>query len=69
MDLALYAFPAPRAHLGEPELNPGQVGERVVFLGRPALDGRLVPVAAQQRKPGPFAGEAAEELRQAGVVP
>jgi hypothetical protein len=69
VNLALDAFPAPRPHLGHPELDPGQIGERVMIGGPPPLHGRLVPVAAQQRQPGTLRGEVAEQLQQARVIP
>ena len=68
-DLALHPFAAARPQPAQPQLEPGQIGQRVVFRGPAALDGSLIPVAAQQREAGPLAGDAAEELEQACVIP
>ena len=68
-DLAFHAFAAARPQPAQPQLQPGEIGQRVVLRGAAALDGSLIPVAAQQREAGPFPGDAAEELEQACVIP
>ena len=68
-DLALHALAPARPGPAQPQLQPGKICQRVV-LGRPAaLDGSLIPVAAQQRAAGSLPGDAAHERQQAGVVP
>ncbi len=69
VNLAFHAFPAPWAHLRQPKLHPGQVGQHVVVGGSPAFNGRLVPVATQQREPGALHRQVAEQLQQSRVVP
>jgi hypothetical protein len=67
--LGLDAVMPARAHPGEPQLEPGDIGERVMLGGKPPLDRRLIPVAAQHRQASSLPRKAAEQLHQASVVP
>ena len=69
VDLGLHALPPPGADLRHPELDSRQVGQRVLLGGPAAVHGRLVPVAAQQRQPGAFRGQAGQQPHEALVVP
>jgi hypothetical protein len=69
VDLGLDSLALSRPHPAKPQLEAGQVGERVVLGGPAPVNGRLIPVAAQQLEPGPVSGHAREELKQPGVVP
>ncbi len=69
MNLALHTLAAARPHPAQPQLEPGQVSQRIVLRAATALNGRLVPVAAQQLEPGAFPGYAPEELEKAWVIP
>src|SRR5690606_8602294 len=62
VDLGVDALAAAGADAAEPQLEAGQVGQRVVLGGAAALDRGLVPVAAQEGQSGPFSGEVAQEL-------
>jgi hypothetical protein len=68
-DLAFHSLAPARPLPAQAELEPGEVGQRVM-LGAPApLGRRLVPVAAQQREPGAVAGNTPEELQQSWEIP
>jgi hypothetical protein len=69
VNLGLDALTTPWPQLGQAQLDAWQVSQSVMLGGAPALDGGLVPVATQQREAGPVAGEVAEELQQALVIP
>jgi hypothetical protein len=69
MDLSLDAFPAPGPHPSQTQFKSGQVSQHVVLSGPASLDRGLVPVATQQRQPGPVSRQAREQLQQAGIVP
>ena len=69
VDLGFHAFAPARADLRHPELDPRDVGQGVLLGGAAAVDGRLVPVAAQQGQPGPLAGQDGQELQEPFVIP
>src|SRR4029077_2293097 len=68
-DLAFYPLAPARPHPAQPEFQPGQISERVVLGTTAALDGSLIPVAAQQREAGPLPGDAPEKLEKACIIP
>jgi hypothetical protein len=53
--LGLHALAPARANPAEPQLEPGNVSQRVVLRAAPSLDARLVPVTAQYRQAGAVA--------------
>ena len=67
--LALHALAAAGPQPAEPELEVGEVGERVVLGRAAALDRRLVPVAAEQREPGAVTAQPRQQLEQTRVIP
>jgi len=67
--LGFHALAPARPHPAQPQLDPGQVGQRVVLGTAAALDRRLVPVAAQHRQAGTVPGQPGEQLDQARVIP
>jgi hypothetical protein len=69
MDLALHTLAPPGPHPAESQFEAGHIGQRVVLGAATAFDGRLVPVAPQQREAGAFPGYAPEELEKACVIP
>ena len=69
VDLGFHALATAGTDLGHPELDARDVGQGVLLGGAAAVDGRLVPVAAQQRQPGALAGHAAQQLQEPLVVP
>ncbi len=69
VNLGFHAFAPAGPDLRHPELDPWYVGERVVFGGAAAVDGRLVPVTAQHRQTGTFPGQAGQQLQQPFVIP
>ena len=69
VDLGVHALAAAGPDLRHPELDPRDVGQRVLLGGAAAVDGGLVPVAAQQRQPGPFPGHTGQQVEEPFVVP
>jgi len=69
VDLGFHALAPAGADLRHPELDPRHVGERILLCGAPAVYGGLIPVAAQQRQPGPLGHQAGEEGEESLVVP
>ena len=69
LDVALHALTPARSDPSGSELDAGDVGDTVLFLGPPVVRDRLVPVAAQQRQTGTVPRDLVEELDETGVVP
>jgi hypothetical protein len=65
----LYALGAAGSGLAQPELEAGQIGQRVMLARAPIAGHIVIPVAAENGEPGPLLGEPGEQLEEARVVP
>jgi hypothetical protein len=67
-ELAVDALATTRPGVQQAQLEPGHLGERVVFCGPPAVRG-LVPVTPQYRQSGAVSRQSGEQFQESGVVP
>jgi hypothetical protein len=69
MHLADHALAPARAHPGQPKLESGDVGQRLVLGSQAGVGGDLIPVAAQHRHAATIASQPCEKLYEARVIP
>jgi len=58
--LCVHAVTAAGPYPSEPQLETRKVGQRFMIWGPPTVDGRVIPVAPEQRQPATLAGEVAQ---------
>ena len=69
LHLGFHALAPSRAHPAEPQLEPGEIGQRLMFGIALSLDDRLIPVTPQHGQAGAVPAEPGEKLDQARVIP